>query len=110
MAPNNPRISPDFIRLVEVLAFNDVQLLDLAGASQVFVAANEIATKNSMSAPYRLRVVATGGPGVRATSGLFLTTEPLSVAEDVPDTLLVVGGQGVIRGTGLAICPAILGY
>lgn len=107
MSPNAPPIPPIPSRAIEVLAFEDVQLLDLAGATQVFAAANEIAGKTGMPTPYGLRVIAPEGGQVRSTSGLAFATLPLPTGEGLPDTLIVVGGQGVMRA---ADDPALVAW
>jgi hypothetical protein len=54
-----PRFPPDAPRLVEILAFPSVQLLDVTGPLQVFATANEVAASGSKSvAPYLSSVVA----------------------------------------------------
>ncbi len=80
-----------------MLAFAGVQLLDVAGATQVFVAANEHAERAGVPPPYSVRVIAPSGAAVRATSGIALATAPLPEADAPLDTLLVAGGQGVMR-------------
>ncbi len=97
MLPNSPPIPPNTHRVIEVLAFPEVQLLDVAGATQVFVAANEHAAKAGLPPPYSVRVIAPSGALVRATSGVSLATAPLPDAAAPLDTLLVAGGQGVMR-------------
>jgi transcriptional regulator GlxA family with amidase domain len=98
MSPNAPQIPPIAPRRVEVLAFPDVQLLDVAGPVQVFAAANDQADRPGAPSPYRIRVIAPEGAEVRATSGLAFTTEPLPDPAEPLDTLIVAGGQGAIRG------------
>jgi transcriptional regulator GlxA family with amidase domain len=98
MSPNAPQIPPIAPRRVEVLAFPDVQLLDVAGPVQVFAAANDQADRPSAPSPYRIRVVAPEGAQVRATSGRAFLAEPLPDPAEPLDTLIVAGGQGAIRG------------
>jgi transcriptional regulator GlxA family with amidase domain len=94
--PNSPRFSPNAPRVIELLAFPSVQLLDVAGPLQVFASANEMAADGSgRPAPYVLRVVARGGLDVATSSGLGLTAEPLPPPNTVPDTLIVAGGPGI---------------
>jgi transcriptional regulator GlxA family with amidase domain len=93
----NPRIPPIPPRLIEVLVFPEVQLLDVAGPVQVFTAANELSAKAAAQAPYAIRVVAPKGAQVRATSGLTFATTPLPDPVEPLDTLIVAGGQGVMR-------------
>ena len=94
-SPNVSRV-PNVPRVVELLVFPSVQLLDVAGPLQVFASANEMAANGpGRSAPYLLKVVARSGTSVRTSSGLALSAEPLPSMDEVPDTLLVAGGPGV---------------
>ncbi len=102
MSPNTPQIPPQAPRQtnkrgVEVLAFPDVQLLDVAGPVQVFAAANEQADGPGALPPYRIRLIAPEGAQIRATSGLAFLAEPLPDLAEPLDTLIVAGGQGVMR-------------
>jgi transcriptional regulator GlxA family with amidase domain len=84
------------MRIVEILAFPAVQLLDVTGPLQVFATANEMAAGGSKGVtPYLPRVVAPGGVSVTTSSGLGLLAQPLSPVDSAPDTLLVAGGPGV---------------
>ena len=104
MSPNTPQIPPQAPRRgeqaprrVEVLAFPDVQMLDVAGPTQVFAAANERADGPGALRAYSIRVIAPEGAQIRATSGLAFLTEPLPDPAEPLDTLIVAGGQGVMR-------------
>ncbi|WP_158904889.1 GlxA family transcriptional regulator [Burkholderia sp. L27(2015)] len=94
-----PRFAPNAIdapiRRIDVLAFSDVQLLDVAGPLQVFATVNDIARTRGLPAPYLPRVVAPGGASVVASAGLGLLTHPLPTAQEPSDTLIVAGGYGV---------------
>ena len=94
-----PRFPPNAIdtplRRIDVLAFTDVQLLDVAGPLQVFASVNDIARTRGLPAPYLPRVVAPGGASVVASAGLGLLTHPLPTAQEPCDTLIVAGGSGV---------------
>jgi transcriptional regulator GlxA family with amidase domain len=96
----NPKVKP---RLVVVLAFDDLQLLDVAGPVQVFASANEMfcGTRGAPShgAPYRIAVVSRRGGPIRSSSGLSLNTEPIAkaVGGRQIDTLILPGGPGVSR-------------
>ena len=94
-----PRFAPNVInaplRRIDVLAFNDVQLLDVAGPLQVFATVNDIARMRGLPAPYLPRVVAPSGASVVASAGLGLLTHPLPTAQEPSDTLIVAGGSGV---------------
>jgi transcriptional regulator GlxA family with amidase domain len=87
-APHGPRI-------VEVLAFDGVQLLDVTGPLQVFASAKDIVGQDGGADPYQVRVVAKGGGSVRSTAGLGITTAPLPSNDGPVDTLLIAGGDGV---------------
>ena len=93
--------SPQPPRLVVVLAFSDVQLLDVAGPVQTFASANEMicGTRGAPKdgAPYRIVVASRHGGIVRSSSGLPLLTEPIAKAVGATpiDTLILPGGAGV---------------
>jgi transcriptional regulator GlxA family with amidase domain len=97
MSPITPQIPPSAPRRVEILAFPDVQMLDVAGPAEVFATANEEAAKRRAPAPYDIRVVAPDGVRIAATSGLAFATEPLPDPSGPLDTLVVAGGRGVMR-------------
>ncbi len=93
--PIHPRFPPKRNRVIEVLAFPSVQLLDVAGPLQVFASVNDLAARSGDALPYTLTVVAPGSTGVVASAGLGLATAPLPPTDAVLDTLVVAGGQGV---------------
>jgi transcriptional regulator GlxA family with amidase domain len=93
--PKSPRFSPTSVRVVELLAFPLVQLLDVTGPFQVFASANDLVREAGGQPPYDLRVVAQSGAQVMASAGLQLSTRPLPLAGAAVDTLMVAGGQGV---------------
>ena len=94
MAPRSARFPPDASRVVEILAFRGVQLLDVTGPLQVFASANDFMADAGESRPYAIRLVAPDGPTIEASSGVALVVQPLSAVESSVDTLLVAGGQG----------------
>ncbi|MCJ2021228.1 helix-turn-helix domain-containing protein [Methylobacterium sp. E-065] len=100
----SPRFPPDVPRVVEVLAFPAVQLLDVAGPLQVFATANE---HGGVGQPYAPRVIAAGEPHLTASAGLRLVAEPLPDLDTPVDTLVIAGGPGV-----LAACddPALVAW
>jgi transcriptional regulator GlxA family with amidase domain len=102
--PKTPRFPPDAPRPVEVLAFEGVQLLDVAGPLQVFATASE---RGGIGQPYAPRVIAAGGPMLTASAGLRLMADPLPDLDAPLDTLVVAGGPGV-----LAACddPALVAW
>ena len=91
--PKTPRFTPT-PRRIEILAFKDVQLLDVAGPLQVFATANDLARAKQRSAPYEPVVVA-AGPLAMSSAGLGLATEALPKPYRPLDTLIVAGGFGV---------------
>jgi transcriptional regulator GlxA family with amidase domain len=90
------RHSKETQRLIVVLAFEGVQLLDVAGPVQTFASANEIAQAAS-GVPYRIVVASRHGGPIRTSSGLPLLTEPVprAVGKACIDTLIIPGGPGV---------------
>lgn len=104
--PDYPRFPPK-PRLVEILAYPAVQLLDVAGPLQVFASANELAARDGRAPLYMTRVVSAGRPVVTSSAGLGLVAAPLSPARTALDTLLVAGGPGVHAA---AADPLVLGW
>jgi transcriptional regulator GlxA family with amidase domain len=103
--PKNPRSSPNVTRAIEMLAYPQVQMLDVIGPLQVFATANDLASGNVP--PYALKVVSAEGGIVHASAGLGLLAEPLPAAGTAPDTLIVAGGRGV---EAAAADPALVGW
>jgi transcriptional regulator GlxA family with amidase domain len=103
--PMSPPFPPNAVgaspapRIVEVLAFPSVQLLDVTGPLQAFATANDQVTQAGGTAPYDLRVVAKGGQGVTASAGLAITAAPLPRPGSAVDTLMIAGGPGVQAAT-----------
>jgi len=101
--PKTPRFSPssnspparNCARVVEVLAYPSVQLLDVTGPLQVFATANEQMVEAGGAPPYVLRVVAKDCARVTASSGLEIAAQPLPRGNSALDTLVVAGGPGV---------------
>ena len=92
--PNDPQIRPTKPVSTDILAFDDVQLLDVAGPLQVFATVNELAAGRGGPALYRPRVVAATRE-IMTSSGLGLTAFPLAASNEPIDTLVVAGGYGV---------------
>ena len=92
--PKSPRFSPSSIRVVEVLAYPAVKLLDVTGPVEVFASANDFVAAAGGALPYLLKVVAQRGGGVTASAGVTLAAGPLTQADEALDTLLVAGGDG----------------
>jgi transcriptional regulator GlxA family with amidase domain len=92
--PKFPRSSPNSVRVIDVLAYPAVQLLDVTGPVQVFASANDFVVNAGGTPPYLLKVVAQGGEGATASAGVTLAAGPLTKASEALDTLLVAGGDG----------------
>jgi transcriptional regulator GlxA family with amidase domain len=90
--PKTPPFTPR-PRRIEVLAFPDVQLLDVAGPLQVFATANDLARMAGRSVLYEPVTVADRAL-TPSSAGLGLATQPLPSRSAV-DTLIVAGGWGV---------------
>ena len=105
--PKNPRFLPKLPRVVELLAYPAVQLLDIAGPLQVFASANELAARHGEAPLYAPRVVSAGAPVVTASAGLGLVAARLPPARAALDTLLIAGGPGVHAA---AADPALLSW
>jgi transcriptional regulator GlxA family with amidase domain len=100
---NPPRAAAPTIRRIEIVAFEQVQLLDVAGPLQVFASANDHALERGAPAPYRVVLLSTDSQ-VQTSSGVVLLAAPLPRRGPPADTLLVAGGQGVtqaVRDTAL---------
>ncbi len=104
IVPKNPRFAPkpaglDPTRIVEILVFPSVQLLDVAGPLQVFASANEHMTGLGRPAPYAMRTVAVEAGAIESSAGLGLAAAPLTNIASPLDTLIVAGGPGVMAAT-----------
>ncbi|MGO4436473.1 GlxA family transcriptional regulator [Rhizobium sp. RAF56] len=81
------------MRRIEILAFDNAQLLDVTGPLQVFATANDMMRNAAKALPYEIAAVSARGEVV-TTSGLVLVTAILPEATEV-DTLVIAGGRGV---------------
>jgi transcriptional regulator GlxA family with amidase domain len=95
MTPKAPRSPPSDPRVVEVLAYPSVKLLDVTGPIQVFASANALTEQAGQAMPYVIRIVAPGGERIEASGGVELAAHPLSPRDAVLDTLVIAGGEGV---------------
>lgn len=93
--PKSPRSAPHAVRIIEVLAYPAVQLLDVTGPFQVFASANDIVAQTGGTPPYALRVVAKDCKDVTASGGLAIAASPLPRINTALDTLIIAGGPGV---------------
>src|SRR5215472_6860090 len=92
--PKSPRFSPSSIRVIEVLTFPAVKLLDVTGPVQVFASANDLVANAGGAPHYLLTLVTHGEHGVVSSAGVTLAAGPLSQRSEALDTLLVAGGEG----------------
>jgi transcriptional regulator GlxA family with amidase domain len=100
MMPKSRQILPNrqmqpASRLIEMVAFHAVQLLDVTGPLQVFATANDTVADTGAPPPYTLRIVARQTPNVTASAGIVLATGDLSSLDTPLDTLMIAGGAGV---------------
>ena len=93
--PKPSRSLPSAPRVIEIVAFPSVQLLDVSGPLQVFSTANDIVRETGGSPPYAPRVVAQGGGDVIASAGLGIAAGRLPPIDAALDTLVIAGGDGV---------------
>jgi transcriptional regulator GlxA family with amidase domain len=76
---------------VAMLAFDGVNLLDVAGPLQAFAGVERLGTCTS---PYEITLISERGGPIQTSAGVPLLTEPLISAEDRRiDTLIIPGGS-----------------
>ncbi|KAA6178816.1 helix-turn-helix domain-containing protein [Pseudomonas marginalis] len=92
-------------KIIHVLAFPNVQVLDVTGPLQVFATANDLARQQGLPLPYAVNVIAALAEPVMTSAGLALLAAPLPAAETPCDTLVIAGGWGVY---GAAEDPALV--
>jgi transcriptional regulator GlxA family with amidase domain len=105
--PKFPLFSPSPVRVIDVLTYPAVQLLDVTGPVQVFASANDLLARAGGTRPYLLKVVAQGGEGATASAGVTLATGPLTQPDEALDTLLIAGGEGA---EAAAEDPVLIGW
>jgi len=82
-------------KTVYVLAFAQVQVLDVTGPLQVFASANDLARQQGLPPPYAPKVIAAQTGPVLSSAGLALVADPLPAKDTPCDTLIIAGGWGV---------------
>lgn len=85
-------------RSIGFLAYDGVQLLSIAGPSEVFGSANRAFGERGippLRQPYVPRLFSPEGGSIVSASGLTLQTEALDPDGTVLDTLVVPGGSGI---------------
>jgi transcriptional regulator GlxA family with amidase domain len=98
---NNPQNPPN-LRVIEIAAFPNVQVLDVVGPLQVFDSANVELRQRGKAPAYLTAVVARSTPLI-SSAGLGLLPSALSGSDMPVDTLLVAGGAGVHEASADAI-------
>lgn len=94
-------------KIIHVLAFPNVQVLDVTGPLQVFASANDLARSQGLAVPYAVNVIAAQAEPVLTSAGLALVAAPLPAAHLPCDTLVIAGGWGVY---GAAEDPALVDW
>jgi transcriptional regulator GlxA family with amidase domain len=90
-----PRVSQ--LRRIVIVAFPNVQVLDVTGPSEVFSLAHRAAAHGS----YDIELVAPSDAPIRASSGLQLVPDrTLNSCRGPIDTLVVAGGLGTYEAAG----------
>lgn len=82
--------NPSAVRTIDVLLFDDMNLLDVSGPVQAFDTAVFKGRKK-----YAIRYVSVGGVTVRAGCGLQLVADAGLSCDSTSDDLLIPGGAGV---------------
>ncbi|GGK32509.1 Transcriptional regulator GlxA family, contains an amidase domain and an AraC-type DNA-binding HTH domain [Pseudomonas koreensis] len=80
-------------KAIHVLAFANMQILDVTGPLQVFASANDLARQRGLPVPYKPSVIAREGGAVMSSAGLAVLAEPLP--QEPSDTLIIAGGWGI---------------
>ncbi|MBB5444712.1 transcriptional regulator GlxA family with amidase domain [Paraburkholderia sp. WSM4177] len=80
---------------IVLLAFPNMQLLDVTGPLQVFASANELVAQRGLDELYSPRVVAAEAGPVTSSSGLAVLAGSLRSVKAPVDTLIVPGGWGI---------------
>ncbi|HEY8290478.1 MAG TPA: GlxA family transcriptional regulator [Acetobacteraceae bacterium] len=91
----SPRIPPNPPRRVEIVAFPDFQLLDVAGPLQALASANQFAAESGLPGQYEVRVVSPAAGVLASSAALSIVADPLPASDRPLDTLIIGGGPGV---------------
>ncbi|MCE3605539.1 DJ-1/PfpI family protein [Massilia sp. P8910] len=95
-------------RRIVFLAYEDMNLLDLAGPLQAFATANRLGEGAGAQTLYETVVASVGGGSVMSSAGLAVDTRTLATldATDI-DTLIVAGG---CKGEEFSVCPQLAAW
>ncbi|MES2048994.1 MAG: DJ-1/PfpI family protein [Pseudomonadota bacterium] len=95
-------------RRVVFLAYNGMNLLDLAGPLQAFATANRISQNAGGSALYETVVASAGGGSVTSSAGLDVDTRSIAALDGMNiDTIVSAGG---CQGEEYAACPELVSW
>ncbi len=94
-----PTAVPAAPRSVVIVAFPDVQGLDVVGPLEVFAMASALGAAPA----YATTIASTRGGTIATSSGLGLATDALAAAPSSIDTLVVAGGEGTIGAMADAV-------
>ncbi|WP_308605946.1 AraC family transcriptional regulator [Massilia sp. DJPM01] len=95
-------------RRIVFLAYEDMNLLDLAGPLQAFATANRLGQAAGATLPYDTVVASVGGGSVMSSAGLAVDTRALATLDGTDiDTLIVAGG---CKGEEFTVCPDLVDW
>ncbi len=95
-------------RRVVFLAYEGMNLLDLAGPLQAFFTASRIGEANGGAAMYETVVASARGGGIASSAGLAVDTRPLASLDGLHiDTIIAAGG---CAGDEFFACPELVGW
>src|ERR1700728_748879 len=87
LMPKSPPYPANTVRVIDVLTYPAVQLLDVTGPVQVFASANDVVARAGGSRPYLVKVVSQRGAGVTASAGVVLAAGQLTQRGEALDSL-----------------------
>ena len=102
--PKSPRSAPNPIRVIDVLTYPAVQLLDVTGPVQVFASANDLVVNAGGTRPYQLKVVAQGGEGATASAGVTLAAAS-TLSKATPDREKLAANAASAQSLGALADP-----
>jgi transcriptional regulator GlxA family with amidase domain len=95
-------------RLVVFLAYDDMNLLDLAGPLQAFATANRISQDSGGPAIYETIVASARGGSVISSAGLAVDTRAVASLDGLKiDTVILAGG---CKGEEFIACPQLVAW
>lgn len=95
-------------RRVVFLAYDDMNLLDLAGPLQAFATANRIGQSTGGAAMYETVVASARGGSVTSSAGLAVDTCSIASLDGTPiDTIIAAGG---CKGDEFFACPKLVNW